>query len=70
LAALDEAADDLRIEEALETLLQRHYDNEDIMTVAKDTGKQLYSGLPGRKEKINKLVSIVESIISDYSHFN
>lgn len=57
LAAFDDAIDDMLVEEAMEQLLQRSFDNEDVMSLAKDTGKQLYSGLPGRKDKINKLVS-------------
>lgn len=56
LAAFDDAVDDILVEEAMEQLLQRSFDNEDIMSLAKDTGKQLYTGLPGRKDKINKLV--------------
>lgn len=56
LAAFDDTVDDILVEEAMEQLLQRSFDNEDVMSLAKDTGKQLYSGLPGRKDKINKLV--------------
>ncbi|CAB3380997.1 Hypothetical predicted protein [Cloeon dipterum] len=57
LAALDDSVDEILIEEAMEQLLQRSFDNEEAMSLAKDTGKQLYSGQSGRKEKINKLVS-------------
>ncbi|XP_065337130.1 PDZ domain-containing protein 8 [Cloeon dipterum] len=57
LAALDDSVDEILIEEAMEQLLQRSFDNEEAMSLAKDTGKQLYSGQSGRKEKINKLIS-------------
>ncbi|XP_059490447.1 PDZ domain-containing protein 8 isoform X2 [Neocloeon triangulifer] len=57
LAALDDTVDDILVEEAMEQLLQRSFDNEDIMSLAKDKGKELYCGQPGRKEKINKLIS-------------
>jgi hypothetical protein len=43
---------------ALDHLLQ-HPNDEDLMSVAKSTGKELYSNLspPQRKEKIDKMVS-------------
>jgi hypothetical protein len=43
---------------ALDHLLQ-HPNDEDLMSVAKSTGKELYSNLspPQRREKIDKMVS-------------
>lgn len=51
-----DAGDD--VSAALDHLLQ-HPNDEDLMSVAKSTGKELYSNLspPQRKEKIDKMVS-------------
>lgn len=53
---LDSDAGDMSA--ALDHLLQ-HPNDEDLMSVAKSTGKELYSNLspPQRREKLDKMVS-------------
>jgi hypothetical protein len=51
----DDAGDDMSA--ALDHLLQ-HPNDDDLMSIAKSTGKELYSNLspPQRKDKINRMV--------------
>jgi hypothetical protein len=54
----DDTGDDMSA--ALDHLLQ-HPNDDDLMSIAKSTGKELYSNLslPQRKDKINRMVSSV-----------
>jgi hypothetical protein len=54
----NDAGDDVSV--ALDHLLQ-HPNDDDLMSIAKSTGKELYCDLlpPERKDKINKMVSEV-----------
>jgi len=56
-----DAGDDMSA--ALDHLLQ-HPNDEDLMSVAKSTGKELYLNLspPQRKEKIDKMVSSASAL--------
>ncbi|PNF14527.1 hypothetical protein B7P43_G15458 [Cryptotermes secundus] len=59
-----DAGDD--VSAALDHLLQ-HPNDDDLMSIAKTTGKELYSSLspPQRKDKINKMISKLKSAIDE-----